>query len=130
MALAGYKTFDQIKKEAGSKDVALIRDKNIYWIVFNRKDTQWDFKTLLPMVEILDILEKCEDNAYVVTISTSPKVFHSGFNTKFWAESVFNVFKTEFLFYKIVERFLKLPMPTLCCITGHCFGGGLFYAFA
>mmetsp|Transcript_1704 Transcript_1704/g.1147 ORF Transcript_1704/g.1147 Transcript_1704/m.1147 type:complete len:93 (+) Transcript_1704:222-500(+) len=66
---------------------------------------------------------------YVVTIATDPKIFHSGFNIQFWSESMYNIYNSILTFDSLMARFLALPLPTLCCITGHGYAGGLFFAW-
>mmetsp|Transcript_53019 Transcript_53019/g.72583 ORF Transcript_53019/g.72583 Transcript_53019/m.72583 type:complete len:104 (+) Transcript_53019:193-504(+) len=78
---------------------------------------------------MLDELEKCQEKCYVVTISTSTKIFHSGFNIGFWSEDMYNVYNSILTFDRICARLLALPMPTLCCMTGHSYAGGLFFSW-
>ena len=66
----------------------------------------------------------------MVTIGTGPKVFCSGFNTKFWAKKEGNMTLSLMGFQKLVSRIIQLGFPTLAILNGHAIGAGVFLALA
>ena len=78
----------QVFEKAGKQQVALVKDKNIFYMVLNRPMNMVDFSMMDQVEKILDEVENSGDkNAILVTINSGPKVFSSGFNLKVWAIS-------------------------------------------
>lgn len=65
-----------------------------------------------------------------MTIGSGPKVFSSGFNLKFWAESKSNTVLSVYLYHSLLARILTINIPSLCIFNGHAIAGGLMMGLA
>lgn len=64
----------------------------------------------------------------LVTLSTQKKKFSTGFSVEFFIAANGNSFISIAALQPLLARFLKLSMPSICLIEGHCYAGGLIFA--
>jgi len=131
--MSGYdlKHIEDIKKLAGDKQVALVEDGPINYIVLNRPP----FNTLnQEMLEEFDLcLDKVEaklkdfhEEQVLITVGQGEKCYSSGFDMKWWPQRESNNMLGVSLLDKILLRILKFQLPTMAILNGHCIAGGLF----
>ena len=66
----------------------------------------------------------------MVTINSSPRVFSSGFDLKYWKKKKGNDIYTIKLLHVFLARLLTCNVPTLCCINGFAVAGGVLLSLA
>eukprot|EP00347_Sterkiella_histriomuscorum_P006019 403354381 len=121
-----FTTIEQVFNEATGKDVALVQDNEIYYLVLNRKDNTVNLQMIKQINECLDQLEKTKGPACLVTLGTDQVAFSTGFDSEVWAQGVKQRYQIALLFQRLMSRILTLPIPTCCVYTGHAFSAGLF----
>ena len=118
---------NKIRSQA-TKEVELIQEGDISYLVLNKKD---DF-TFTPhnirlIHECLDQLEHSAKPTVMITVSTSTRKCSTGFDLSYW-----NVqgrsFESLIAMQKLLGRMLTLPFPTLYIAEGHLYAGGLIFA--
>jgi len=72
-------------EKAGTKEVAMVRDGNIFYLVLNRENNLFSTDIINKINTALDELDKHEGEAVLVTIGRGDKFFSTGFDLKFWA---------------------------------------------
>lgn len=88
MNLSLHQVFAQVKED-GHK-IGHVVDGPIHYMVLNNNFNMIDFEFIDRVNHILDLVEASKDEAVLVTISTHPKVFCSGFDIVFWEKAVEN----------------------------------------
>ena len=83
-------TLDQVFSMAGTQSVALVRDGDIYYMVFNSKLNIITMEMMQQMSDVIDLVEKSEGPGVLVTLSSS-KIFCAGFDLKHWGNNPFNM---------------------------------------
>ena len=73
-------TIPEVYAKAGTEQIALVQDENIYYIVMNTKYNMIDPAMITKFNEFLDIIEASKGPAICVTIGAGTKAFSSGFN--------------------------------------------------
>ena len=113
-----------------TKDVEIIKDGNIFYLVLNQGETDFTFdeQTCYKMMAALDEVEKSTGPAVLVTVSAAKKRFSTGFNLDYWKKDKLNPLRSVALGQKMLARFLTVNVPSLCVINGHCYAGGLILA--
>lgn len=94
--------------------------------MLTRKDNTWNLDRINAYLAVLDKIEKSEGPGVMITIGTGPKLFSSGFDLGFWAESYPNMRNSIVRFQEIMARLLGFPMPTVCVFNGSAIAGGYF----
>ena len=79
-------TISQVFAQA-KDDVSLVFDNPIYYLVLNKDDNTFTDKTIETINKHLEKVDKHSDSAVLVTLSSTKK-FSSGFDPKFWNQSV------------------------------------------
>ncbi|CAI2370346.1 unnamed protein product [Moneuplotes crassus] len=117
--------------KARKLQVNLVESGKINVLVLNNLDNRFNVEFCENILSQLDKLEEEKDlqGQVLVTVSTHPKIFSNGvdfenLNTK---EEVDRVLR---LMFDILRRIIILPIPSIACIHGHAFAGGLFFALA
>lgn len=67
-----------------SKELDLIRDGDINYLVMNEKDNRFTLDWFEKANDILDQVEGKPGPGVLVTVGTGPKIFHTGFNLENW----------------------------------------------
>lgn len=112
-----------------TKPAEVIKDGPILYLVLNNGgDFTFDAVSITQVINCLDEIEATEGAAVLVTISTSQKRFSTGFSLPYWYAHKTHPFKCISMMQVLLERLLKLSMPSLCVIKGHCYAGGLILA--
>ena len=79
--------------------------------------------------EMLAELETVKENSAVVVTSSDPKSWCVGLDFDWIREQSEQEFGETFReVEEVFERWALLSLPTIACITGHCFAGGAFLA--
>ena len=61
-------------------------DAPIHYVVLNMKDYTFTVERMEQHCEILDKIRASEGPGVVVTVSSSPKIFSTGFNLEYWED--------------------------------------------
>lgn len=79
-----------------TKEVELIKDGDIFYLVLNQGDTDFTFdeSNVLKIGECLKEVELSTGPAVLVTLSAAKKRFSTGFNLEYWAADRTNPFKS------------------------------------
>ena len=80
-------SLQEVFAKAGKEELALVQDGNIYYVVLNTKVNVMTPHFIQKMHEFLDVLEKVEGDAVMVSIGSGPKTFSGGFQLTRWMES-------------------------------------------
>jgi len=83
-------TLDQVFSMAGTQSVSLVRDGEIYYMVFNSKLNIITVEMMQQMSDVIDLVESSEGPGVLVTLSSS-KIFCAGFDLKHWGSNPFNM---------------------------------------
>ena len=121
-------TIPEVYAKAGTEQIALVQDENIYYIVMNTKYNMIDPAMIAKFNEFLDIIEASKGPAICVTIGAGTKAFSSGFNLMEIARLKHNKVLVPMNFLDVLSRYLTLNVPTLCVVNGHAVAGGLYLA--
>lgn len=107
----------------------LRRDDSLWILDFGSDENRFSPDWLDAVNGHLDELEAATEAGALVTTATG-KFFSNGLDLD-WVQAHPNQF---FPYVKRVEEFLSrvltLPVPTVCAINGHAFGGGALIAFS
>jgi enoyl-CoA hydratase/carnithine racemase len=123
-------SLSQVFEQAGTQKVALVKDGVICYMVLNDKFNTIDFDFLDRVNEILDQVESSKEECVLVTISSHPRVFSSGFNFQFWEKSVENKALSISMMQRLMARLLVLNVANLSVCTGHTVAGGFMLALS
>lgn len=84
---------ESLIKKASSiqEDVQLVKQGNIFFLILNdHGDNSFDLEKINKISGFLDQVNKSEGAAVMITVSTSPKIFSTGFKLEYWSASVLN----------------------------------------
>ena len=72
-----------------TKEVDLVKDGNIYYLLLNQGDVDFTFtdKIIIQINAILDEVEKSTGPAVLVTVSAAKKRFSTGFSLEHFSEN-------------------------------------------
>ena len=112
----------QIRSQA-SKDVSLIREGPVFFLVLNRPNNTFSTAWFRKVIEKLDEVDRSTGAAVLVTLGSGGKIFSTGFDLKKASENILSDYVTSYDLYK---RLLSLSVPSLCVMSGHTYAGGLF----
>ena len=76
------KIFGQAPKD---RKVCLVKEGPIYFLVLNTKQNEADLETIIQFGECLDEVANAPGQAVLVTVSSSPKFFSTGFSLNYFA---------------------------------------------
>ncbi len=66
------------------EDIGLVREGNIFYLIMNSgKDNTFDLTYINKFTRCLDEVASSRGTAVMITISTSPKIFSTGFNLEY-----------------------------------------------
>ena len=112
-------------------DIGLVREGNIFYLVMNSgKDNTFDLNYINKFSKCLDEVASSEGAAVMITVSTSPKIFSTGFKLEYWQASKLNILESIGAFQLLLAKLICLNVPTMALISGHCYAGGLMLAMA
>jgi enoyl-CoA hydratase/carnithine racemase len=75
-------------------------------------------------------VSQSEGPAVLVTISTSPKIFSTGFKLEYWKQGNINIYESIPKMQLLLAKLMTLNVPTMAVINGHAYAGGLILALA
>lgn len=74
-------------------------------------------------------MHKIGEHACLVTVSTSPNKWSTGFDIPSWVdEGPGYVIQSFCHLTMLMARMIAFPMPTMALISGHAYAGGVFLA--
>ncbi len=115
-------------KLSTSKDLELIKDGDIYYLLMGQEDNNYNLEWGKKFNTCLDEAENSIGPGCLVTVGTGPKVFHSGLDLDTLKKNPLEVYETMQDFSNTLMRMLTFPMPTLAVINGHALMGGMMLA--
>ena len=110
-----------------SPTMELTKEGEVHVLTLNNTESANTFtdSVILEHLNILDKLEAIEGNTSIVVTSSDPKAWSTGINLEWLTEKgpeYFSSLKTSL--DAMFLRWVRLPMPTIACLTGHTFAGG------
>lgn len=112
-----------------SDDVELLHEGEVFYLVLNgKKDNTFNAKKIAKISALLDKVNKSTGPAVLVTVSTNPKRFSTGFDLDYWAADPRNVVVSIAAMQKLLAKLLTLNVPTIAVTEGHVYAGGLIFA--
>jgi Delta3-Delta2-enoyl-CoA isomerase len=124
MSLTIAQVFEKVKAD-GNKPLAYVFDAPIHYVVFNEKDFTFDNDRVEEYLALLNKIDKTEGEGVMITISTSPKIFSTGFNLPFWAADVTHPLLSVALFLSVLEKLATMSLPCMAVVNGHAYAGGM-----
>lgn len=112
-----------------SDDVELLHEGEIFYLVLNgKKDNVFNTKKILKISALLDKVNASKGPAVLVTISTCPKRFSTGFDLDYWNAAPSNMTISISAMQLLMKKLLTLSVPTIAVTHGHVYAGGLIFA--
>ena len=113
-----------------SDPIAYHFENNLHFLVMNSKENSFDPTTISQVHKVLDKIEAAPDSepGTLVTISTSPKIFSTGFNLEYLKNEKAHIYEMMSSFSELSDRLLTFPMATVAVVNGHAFAGGLLFS--
>ena len=127
MSLTLQQVYEKVK-EQGDPELAYVNDAPIHYIVLNHADYTFTADKILQHVALLEKIEATKGPGVVVTVSTSPKIFSTGFNLPYWMEKTDNFLVSVGVLNLLIEKLVTFPLPTMAVINGHAYAGGAILA--
>ncbi|KAK5943761.1 hypothetical protein PMZ80_004770 [Knufia obscura] len=107
------------------------QDGNVYIITLNKPpENRLNVEACQEIIRALRAVESAvgqDQEGAVILTSFSPKFFTTGLDLN---EREVNKFSSSDGFYPLLHTLLDYPLPTICCITGHVFGGASLLTLA
>ena len=103
-------------------------DEGVYLLTLTTKVYSTD--SFRALNYYLDVLDKTEGPQCLISIGSDPKTFSAGFHFSTFDghnEDITNRLQESGRF---LARFLALGYPTICAISGNCYGAGYMFAMA
>lgn len=120
-------SLEQVFEKAGTDQVSLVKEGNIFFLVLNRPFNLIDFDFIKKVNKCLDEVENSKDeDAVMVTIGSGSKVFCSGFNLKILGKGDVHSVALGLMLNPLMARILTLNVPTLCVFNGYSVAAGVF----
>lgn len=111
--------------------IGVVQDEDIFYLVLNDGNNMFNDKSIKKWHSCLDKIEAASKGpAVLITISTSDRVFSTGFDLQYWGSVPYAPFKSLPKFQQILARLMTFPMPTMCICTGHTLAAGIQIALA
>lgn len=127
MPLSLEQVFEKVKAD-GDKELAYVFDDPVHYVVFNMKDFTFDLERVEQYIDILEEIDQSDGPGCMVTISTSPKIFSTGFSLPYWSQDVTHPFLSIGRFMYAMEKLATMSVPSLAVINGHGYAGGFILA--
>lgn len=108
--------------------MGLIKDGQIFYFVMNHGDNTFTNDIIDKVNKYIDEIEASKGSAVLVTIGTGSRVFSTGFDLKFWSESIINPLTSIPKMQTLLNRILTLSIPSMAIMNGHAYAGGLILA--
>ena len=126
-----HKDLDSVFAECNGKDVALVRDNDIFYLVLGKSDNVVSSTMIADVHARLTEVEESEGAAVLITLSSQEGgAFCSGFDPAELREGARARFKLALQFQRLLARVLTLPLPSFCVISGNTTSAGYFFALA
>ena len=122
------KVIDKVNQQDGDKTIGLVQEGDIFFLVLNRADNDFDERTIAVISSHLDTVSKAKGARILLTIGTGPKFFSTGFSLKAFAADPINPFTMPPLMMKLLKKLLVLRVPTMCVMNGNAMAGGYIFA--
>lgn len=86
----------------------MVREGDIFFLVLNRADNDFDPKVIETISQHLDTVAAAKGARVLVTIGTGPKYFSTGFNLNHYYEDPINWFTTPTQMISLYKKLLVL----------------------
>ena len=127
MSLTITQLFEKADAQEESDLIAYIWDKPIHYIVLKREDNTLTLEFLHEFIATLDKIEATKGAGVVVTIGTGKKSFSTGFDLPTWVGEPETFMPGNELIVKLMDRLIRLSLPSMCVFNGHAMAGGYFF---
>lgn len=77
-------------------------------------------------IAVIDEIEATEGPGVVVTIGIGNRHFSTGYDMKIWLEDTASYFPSNELLGVLMDRLMRISLPSLCCFNGNAMAGGYF----
>ena len=118
------------KVDAEKKQLGLVRDGPIYYLVLNgKKDFTFNDETITALENVLDEMEAMAATeegkpGCLVTVSAGERKFCTGFDLAYWNKSPMNVTASFARMLGVYRRIMIFPVPSMAVLNGHTYAGG------
>ena len=102
-------------------------DAPIHYIVLNEDDNQITISFIRKFIAILDQIESSEEGPGVVVTIGTGKHFSTGFDMGAWISEPENYYPGMDELRVLLDRLLRLSLPSLCVFNGNAMAGGYFF---
>jgi enoyl-CoA hydratase/carnithine racemase len=90
-----------------------VKEGPISYLVMNDKANNFDPERVLMFHKCLDKVEKDQESRLMITISTNPKFFSTGFNLNFFTKVKEAAVQLTVAMLKLYARILTMPVATM-----------------
>ena len=118
----------RLTEKAGDKKICLIKEDSVGYVMLNEKVNVWNPEKIRDYIRILDEVEKDEQIKVMVTISTSPKYFSTGFDLNVLMGDRKLSSPMYMHAQELFGRILSMNCHTIAVTSGHVFAAGLMIA--
>ncbi|CDW82782.1 enoyl-hydratase isomerase [Stylonychia lemnae] len=122
-------SFADIIAQAKEEDVALVQDKDIFYLVLNTEQNFLTYSLIDKVHRFLDQIENTPGAGCLVTIGTK-KFFSTGFELSHWMKDFNEAYVQTLIAQKLFARILTFEIPTLSVFNGPAIAGGLLLGLA
>ena len=105
-----------------------MKEGPIYFLVLNTKTNEADLEAIIQFNECLDEVANSSGESVLITVSSSPKFFSTGFDLNYFAKSHSNIYLCGAAMQSVLIKFLTINCPSLCLVNGHAIAGGVIMA--
>ena len=106
--------------------MAHVYDAPIHYIVLIQDDNTVTIPWMEEYMALLDKIEATTGPGILVTIGVGKKHFSTGFDLPTWIGEPETYYPSMELLRVLMDRLIRLSMPSLCVFNGNAMAGGYF----
>ena len=106
--------------------VGYVFDSPIHYIVLKRDDNKFTIPFIKEFIAVLDEIEATKGAGVVVTIGVGDRHFSTGYDMQSWLEDTSTYFPSQEILGVLLDRLIRLSLPSLCCFNGNAMAAGYF----
>ena len=126
MSLTIAQLFEKAEAQTESDLTAYVWVAPIHYIVLKQEDNTLTMEFMQEYLDILDKIEATTGPGVVVTIGMGEKSFSTGFDLPTWVAEPETFLPGNELIRKLMDRLLRLSLPSMCVFNGNAMAGGYF----